>query len=113
MKITKKARTEFVKLKLKTNTTWAVNGMLKIFDTNQTEYERQVRTTREDNGIGFNGVDGNILSSFSQQIKNGRVLSEKQLKVVMKAMPKYHKQLIELSDQSKLDGMVLTYKSSV
>ena len=60
----------------------------------------------EDNDIGFTGTDGNILSSFAKfYLRTGR-LSEKQMVIVFKKMPKYHKQVIKMSNQEQLQKLV-------
>ena len=106
MKITKKATTLFVKTQLGSNKTWATKALVRIFTENQTADEQVSEITRHDNGIGFSGADGEILSSFAKQkIKKG-FLSPKQMAIVFKKMPKYHKQVISMSDETKLMEMV-------
>ena len=39
-------------------------------------------------------MDANILSSFAQQIEKGRILSEKQMAILFKKMPRYWKQIM-------------------
>jgi hypothetical protein len=46
--------------------------------------------------MGFNGRDSEILSSFSVQIEKGRTLSEKQLNICKKLLPKYWRQILEV-----------------
>jgi len=87
-----KARVAFLRVKLSSNYGWAVRGMLKIFEF-QTRDEQDSERTHELNGIGFTGVDGEIMSSFSKQVLKGRKLSEKQQKILFKKMPKYAVQL--------------------
>jgi hypothetical protein len=106
MKITKKKITEFVRGQLGSNPAWAVKAMVRIYDENQNESEKLSGATIDDNGIGFNGVDAELLSSFSRQVKTRGSLSNKQLGIVFKKMPKYHSQVIEMSDMTKLEPMV-------
>jgi len=89
---TKKAKIQFIKDQLITDTKWAVRGLLKVYDY-QTASEQQIGDTRDHNSVGFTGADGNILSSFAEQVKNGRTLSEKQVTTLHKCMPKYATQL--------------------
>jgi hypothetical protein len=106
MKVTKKNTTIFVKHKLATDKKWAVKALVRIYNENQTSEEQVYEDTIVENGIGFTGVDANILSSFAkQQIEKG-FLSNKQMKLVMKKMPKYHGQVIAMSDEAKLNTMV-------
>lgn len=66
--------------------------MLVIY-AKQTLGEQASQTTSELNSVGFSGVDAEILSSFSDQVKRGRTLSPKQMVIVFKKMPKYWEQL--------------------
>lgn len=61
--------------------------------SHQTGEEQQAHSTVEDNGVGFNGLDANILSSFAEQISQGYDLSEKQMVIARLRLPKYHGQL--------------------
>ncbi len=95
---TKKDRIAFIKEKLGTNHQWAIKGLLRIY-ANQTEDEKVIEETREHNGIGFTGADANILSSFAKQIsEKNRVMSEKQMNLIFKKMPKYARQLESVSN---------------
>lgn len=59
----------------------------------QTADEQRTEETRHNNGIGFNGSDAIILSSFAKQIQRGATLSAKQMAIALKKMPKYAGQL--------------------
>jgi len=104
-KITKQQIKEFVRGKLANDTRWALHGLTKIFEF-QTADEQEYETTSEYNGVGFTGVDGEILSSFAKQYNNRKWLSEKQMAILMKKMPKYWKQIISISDEEKLKAMI-------
>jgi len=90
-------------MKLGTDANWAVKGMLKIYEF-QTTSEKAVQTTTDHNDVGFSGCDAEILSSFSEQVLKGRNLSEKQMAIVFKKMPKYWQQLVKLSDMAKVEA---------
>ena len=94
---TKKEKVAFVKQMLASNPAWAVRGLLKIYEF-QTEAEQRVGETNEDNGVGFSGCDAHILSSFADQIKNGRQMSEKQMAIIYKKMPRYSRQLVKIAE---------------
>ncbi len=94
---TKTAKVEFLREKLGSNPQWAVKGLLKIYEY-QTEAEQRVGETNEDNGVGFSGADANILSSFAEQIKNGRQMSIKQMAMIYKKMPRYSRQLMKIAE---------------
>lgn len=105
VKITKKAQQEFVKTKLGTSKVWAQNALLKIYDF-QTQEEQQSEHTKFINGIGFTGVDGEILSSFAKQLQVRKTLSDKQMNLLFKKMPKYWKQIIAISDENQLNSLI-------
>ena len=94
------------KTKLAGSHMWAIRGLIAIFAA-QTADEQRSETVSVDNGVGFTGIDGKILSSFAKQAENkitwvqsknlkldySRVLSPKQFALLFKKMPKYAKQL--------------------
>jgi hypothetical protein len=103
---TKAERLAYFKAELSTNQTWALRTLEIIFQY-QTESEKQADVTVEDNGVGFSGVDAEILSSFAKQAAafqkkkaagsvppSWKPLSPKQLAILMKRMKKYAGQLI-------------------
>ena len=92
---------DFIKNQLATNPTWAVKALVKIYER-QTIDEQNSQMTKENNGIGFNGLDANILSSFAEQVNKGRDLSVKQMTIVYKKMPRYWKQVASLIPADKL-----------
>ena len=84
---------------------WVIRGMFTILG-NQTPEEQQCGQTVEDNGLGFNGVDAEILTSFCGQAQHrlsamnpkdptrySRCLTPKQLEISRKLMLKYCGQL--------------------
>ena len=89
---TKKDRTAMIREKLGSNASWAVRGLVRIFE-NQTTDEQQAEVTAVHNGIGFTGADAEFLSSLAKQVLKGRTLSEKQMVFLFKKMPKYASQL--------------------
>jgi methionine synthase I (cobalamin-dependent) len=111
--VTKNQRMGFVRNKIRTNTQWLFRAIEVIY-SHQTEDEKMSDSTRHDNGIGFNGVDAEILSSFARQIASWKIdnkgyncpLSPKQLSIAFKKMPKYAGQIIRVSDHDKLDKII-------
>ena len=77
---------------------WIERAVIAIFEK-QTIDEQSAETTSHKNGIGFNGVDAFILSSFAKQLKKGRHLSTKQFAIAQKKMPKYAKQLVRIANK--------------
>jgi hypothetical protein len=106
MKLTQKTVTSYVRHQLGTNPAWAVKALVRIFQENQTEQEQAAEVTKEDNGIGFTGTDGSFLSSLAKQQLARGSLSEKQMVFVFKKMPKYHAQVIKMSNQEQLHALV-------
>jgi hypothetical protein len=111
--ITKKDRMSFVKKMIANNDQWTIRAIEVIYK-NQTEDEKITENTTHKNGIGFNGTDANILCSFAKQIERWKQnknnfrspLSPKQMKIAKHKMPKYAKQIINVSDLSKLDKII-------
>jgi acid phosphatase class B len=104
-KITKKAMAEFLKTKLSTDEKWAVNALLKIY-ARQTASEQIAGVTAELNGVGFSGKDSVILSSFAKFYQTKNFLSPKQMSYVFKLVPRYWKQIFDISDKDKLIALV-------
>jgi len=103
----KKSKSSFkkdeIKEKLKESRWFVIYCLLIIYD-NQTWDEKEERETKHFNNIGFNGADGNILSSFCEQIKRWKntpeldrkynfPLSSRQFDIAQKKMYKYSGQL--------------------
>lgn len=87
-----------IKVNVATKQAWAERAIVALFER-QTADEQAVSATRENNKIGFNGVDAEILSSFAKQVLWGRKLSEKQLAIAFKKLPKYAKQLATIAEE--------------
>ena len=54
------------KLKLASQSMWAIRGLLAIYAA-QTADEQCSDSTTVDNGVGFTGIDANFLSSLAKQ----------------------------------------------
>ncbi len=83
------------KMKLGSDSTWACRGLIRIFEK-QTDDEKQAGMTNRDNGVGFTGMDAEILTSFAAQYQRWGRLSDKQMVIVFKKMPKYAGQLYRI-----------------
>ena len=93
-KITSKAQlVSMLKTQLATRPQQAIKGLMRIY-ANQTESEQSSGEVIVNNGIGFVGVDSEILTSFAKQYERKGSLSEKQMTILYKKMPKYAEQLI-------------------
>ena len=91
---------EEIKLKLGTDPRWAIRGLVRIYEY-QTSQEQSSEHTIESNGVGFNGTDGTILTSFAKFYLKYNRLSDKQMVYVFKKMPKYAGQLLRLISEVK------------
>jgi hypothetical protein len=105
-KVTKKEIKEYVKQQLGTSDVWAKKALLKILE-NQTKDEILSESTHEHNGIGFTGSDAEILTSFAKQYQKNGTLSQKQINILLKKMPKYSVQIINVSDKEKLEKLII------
>ena len=104
-KITTKIRSEFIKERLSNSQVWVNKALLKIYEF-QTVAEQEFGVTIENNKVGFNGSDSEILSSFAEQLKKRGFLTPKQEFLAKKKMKKYWRQILEISDKEKLDTMI-------
>lgn len=96
---------EEIKAKLAVNDIWVCRAVKAIYDC-QTLTEQTMGETKENNGIGFNGVDANILSSFAQfYIKTG-FLTPKQIAIARRKIGKYAGQLLKIA-KAKACGKVM------
>jgi hypothetical protein len=86
-------------------------GLLAIYNR-QTAEEKSVGDTVEENGIGFTGADGEILSSLAEQYRSRGSLSVKQMAILKKKMPKYWRQIAGISNREKLLGQVKRHKET-
>ena len=84
-----------IKALLETNDAAVIKAMLRIFEY-QTYSEQQSEHTQDFNGVGFSGVDGEILSSFSKQFQTRGFLSLKQMTIARKRMKRYAGQLLAI-----------------
>jgi hypothetical protein len=93
-----------IKEKLATDQLWLERGILAILKY-QTAQEVRAEQTIDANNVGFNGVDGQILTSFGKWIEGGerygkpmgRRLTTKQVAVARRKMIKYAGQLYRIA----------------
>lgn len=74
-------------------------GALRKLYAEQTAEEQANGNTKVQNGIGFNGVDAPILSSFCEFLNKTGFLTPKQKILARKKLVKYNKQLTRLANQ--------------
>lgn len=95
---------DYIRTQLGTNPAWATRAIVKLYEL-QTAAEQASQTTRNVNGAGFNSTDATILSSFAEQILKGRTLSQKQLAISFKRLPKYSRQISNLIPAERLEAL--------
>lgn len=93
---TKAQRVAHLKVRLATNPNWATEGLLRIYER-QTTDEQEGRTTSHHNKVGFSGAHAEIMSSYAEQIREGKTMSSNQMRVIHRIMPKYARQLETIS----------------
>jgi hypothetical protein len=100
-----------IREKLASDDRWLVRGILAVY-ARQTADEKSSLTTKHHNGIGFNGRDAGILSSFARQILSWKAvenprypqpLSSKQLACARHKMLKYSAQLARIAEENNVD----------
>lgn len=75
-------------------------GALKKIYAEQTADEKASGQTNHQNGVGFNGVDAPILSSFAEFLNKTGFLTPKQRAIARKKLIKYTKQLTRLANNA-------------
>ena len=91
----KKDRKVFLREKIADDLGYLLWALLRVYDE-QTADEQAAEVTRDYNKVGFTGLDGKILASFAKQFLKRPFLSDKQLALAKKKMPKYAGQLVKL-----------------
>lgn len=82
---------------LRTNDKMLMRSLKKLYEC-QTTDEKASRETRNVNGIGFNKVDSEILSSIAEFMLSRGYLSDKQKEVVRRKIMKYAKQITKIAN---------------
>lgn len=97
----------FVKLKLHTDSVWAMRGCLAIFNQQTQEEQKKHLSTGGHNGCGFSRNHAPKLSSIACRIKQGRHMKQ-DIDTLFVFMPYYAAQLICISATVKknLDGLI-------
>lgn len=103
--ITLQAKKDFLKRKLRSDAKWSLRALEVIYNK-QTSEEKSSDQTIVNNEVGFSGVDAEILSSFFRQYKTRGWLSQKQMELLFKKMPKYWGQIIDLIHKDQWDTLL-------
>lgn len=115
--IKKKDIERFIRHKIGTKPSWTIKTLLTIY-AYQTDMEQRLEQTSVNNAVGFTGFDGHLMSSFAKQyikrfsnkypegdmskIFDEKLFTKKQFEILKRAMQKYWKQILEVSDERKL-----------
>ena len=105
---------ESIQEKIRTDVRWTIRTIEILFDRQTTDEQRYGQTYVR-NGRGFNGRDSEIFTSFYHQIQKRKrvvssggqlvnfqsLLSEKQLEICQKHLPKYWGQVLEEIENRK------------
>ena len=94
----KKYTKTFIKQKLIESDLWLVRGLLAIY-RNQTDFEQINYTVRDNNGIGFNKFDAELLSGLAKHYLDCGFFTQKQIDLVRKKMLKYSGQLTKIANK--------------
>lgn len=88
---------EEVKVLLAESDKAVARAILAIYNR-QTEDEKAIKETSESNGVGYNGVDANFMSSLAQFYQSKGFLTAGQVKYGRKAIMKYAGQLTTIAN---------------
>lgn len=72
----------------------AVYRALVLIYSKQTEAEKAIDQTKDHNGVGFSGLDAEILSSFAKFYQRAGFLTTKQVAIAKKKLKKYWRQIL-------------------
>lgn len=86
------ARVEALRKAIETDDGFALFALLKVYEY-QTFDEQADGVTRHWNGVGFGGLDAEILTSFAHQYQKKNRLSPKQMDLARRKMVKYAGQI--------------------
>ena len=76
---------------------WVTQGVIRIFEY-QTAEEQNADVTVEDNGVGFNGLDAELLSNYAKFALKSGFLTKGQMAYARKKMLKYSGQLAKIAN---------------
>jgi len=88
---------EEIKALLTTNKRMVEKSIVELYHY-QTEDEKLFKSSNYTNGMGFNSIDSDIMSSFAQWILSGKHLSFKQFAIAQRKIIKYAKQLTKIAN---------------
>jgi len=94
----------FLKVKIRSNPTWAQNACLAVYDQ-QTDKEKRNHFSMGHNNCGFGRLDSPLLTTIACRIKQHRA-TKSDLEVLQIKMPRYAGQLVCLAEaKNKCRGL--------
>lgn len=90
---------EEIRAKIQESDTMVCRSLLKLYSY-QTYEEKEYGAATDRNGMGFNGIDAPILTSFSEFLNKTGFLTEKQIVICRKKLMKYAKQLTKIANMA-------------
>lgn len=79
------------------NDTMVMRSLLKLYNM-QTEDEQEYKETVDNNGVGFNQYDCEILTNIAKFVIKTRTMTPKQISVVRRKIRKYAGQLVKIAN---------------
>ena len=90
---------EYIQNLLKTNKKALYRAIILIADF-QTPEEKAYGATIEPNGKGFGAVDAEMMTGLALRLRCGGELTERELAICRNKMPKYWRQLMNISKRN-------------
>jgi hypothetical protein len=104
-KCTKKEKIAFIRNKLSTRVDWGYRALMRIYAL-QTLDEQICMDTKHENGVGFTGIDAELLTSFAKDYEYYGHLTKGQLRCLFNKIGKYSRQIYNLCDKEKLEQIM-------
>lgn len=86
-----------IKHLISVNDKMVCRSLIKLYEM-QTASEQATGSTHVQNGVGFNGPDAYILTSFAEFFNRTGFLTKKQMDICRKKLMKYAKQLVKVAN---------------
>lgn len=93
---TKKETIAHFKEMIATDDAWCCRALVRIYER-QTPEEQLIYHVKELNGCGFNKMDANVMTAFAKRILENKTLSQRQMDLLHKRLPKYSEQLYNIA----------------
>lgn len=109
LKITKSEKKRYIKKRLSTDPECATRALMLLYEQGQTDTEKvhEGRVLEEVNGRGFTLYDSEFLTSLAEQYLHRGYLSHRQDAILMKKMPRYWRQILDMADAHNLTEAIL------